>query len=89
MLHELYSIRDSKTEVFGQPFQQKTRQEAERTFVSLSNDQTTFIGKYPEDYDLFFLGQYDDNTGKFKLTDSPTHVLKAINCLTKKTTNLS
>lgn len=81
MLHELYSIRDSKSEVYGQPFAQKTEAEAKRTFVAVSNDKTTFIGKYPEDYDLFALGHYDDNTGQIKPFPSPKHILKAINCV--------
>lgn len=78
MLHEVYSVRDSKTEVFGSPFLQKSQGEAERSFQALTNDPQTFVGKYPEDFDLYYLGRYDDNSGQFKLLDTPKHLMKAI-----------
>lgn len=74
----VYSIRDSKAEIFNQPFFQKTDAEAQRSFAQLIRDPKSTINQFPEDYDLYFLGTYDDQTGVIKSMDTPQHMLKAI-----------
>lgn len=83
MILKIFSIRDAKTEVYNAPFYQKTMGEAERNFHTTVNDSKTTISQYPEDYDLYYLGEYDDNTGQFKALDTPQHVMKAVD-VTKK-----
>jgi len=75
---KIYSIRDAKTEVFNTPFYQKTHGEAERNFARTVGDDKTTIHAYPEDFDLYYLGEYDDNEGKHTALDTPQHVAKAI-----------
>lgn len=76
-----FSIRDSKAEVFYTPFFSKTHGEAERNFRQAVNDEKTTLNKYPEDFDLYYLGKYDDNTGKLESLDTPSHVIKAVNVI--------
>lgn len=78
MLLKAYSIRDSKAEVFNLPFFKHTHGEAERDFHQLVNDSQSMPGKYPDDYDLYFLGVYDDKTGKLDFLDTPQHIQKAV-----------
>lgn len=78
MILKAFSIRDSKAEVFNTPFFQKTHGEAERSFKQLIQDEKSMLSKYPEDYDLYYLGEYDDNTGKLVTLDTPQHLHKAI-----------
>lgn len=78
MQMKVYSIRDSKGEVFNQPFFQKTHGEAERSFVTLVNDEKSMISKYPDDFDLYYLGVYDDQTGLIQSLDTPQHITKAV-----------
>lgn len=73
-----YSIRDQKGEIFNPPFYKKTHGEAERDFHQLVKDDKSMPGQYPEDYDLYYLGIYDDQTGLFKSLDTPQHIIKAI-----------
>lgn len=73
-----YSIRDSKAEVFNPPFYKKTHGEAERDFTSLVRDEKSQPHLYPEDFDLYYCGTYDDQTGVFKSLDTPQHIVKAI-----------
>lgn len=75
---KMFSIRDQKTEVFNTPFFQKTMGEAERNFAQTVNDPKTMLHQHPQDFDLYYLGEYDDNTGKFVVCDTPQHVSKAI-----------
>ena len=84
MLKKIYTIRDSKGEIYHTPFFQNTHGEAERSFRTAVNDPQTSIYKYPEDYSLWYMGEYDDNTGLFK-TKPPEHMIQAIACV-KKTT---
>lgn len=75
---KIYSLRDSKSEIFNVPFYKLTHGEAERDFRSLVNDEKSMVHKYPEDYDLYYLGEYDDNSGKMTSLDSPMHLVKAV-----------
>lgn len=78
MILKAFSIRDSKADVFNTPFFQKTHGEAERSFKQLIQDDKSMLSKYPEDYDLYFIGEYDDNTGKLVTLDTPQHLVKAM-----------
>lgn len=84
MFLKAFSIRDTKGEVFNTPFFQKTHGEAERSFKQLINDDQSMPSKYPEDYDLYFVGEYDDSTGTFKPLDTPQHVVKGVNVINQK-----
>lgn len=85
---KIYSIRDSKSEVFNTPFYKSTHGEAERDFRSAVTDEKTTLNKYPEDFDLYFLGEYNDNDGKFQSLETPQHVIKAVQCMPKKPAKL-
>ena len=72
-----YSIRDAKAEVFNPPFFKSTHGEAERDFHRLVNDKSSMPSQYPDDYDLYHIGEYNDQTGIFEPLDTPTHIVKA------------
>lgn len=74
----MYSIRDAKGEYFNTPFFNKSHGEAERNFTSLVNDEKSTVSQYPEDFDLYYLGDYDDNDGKLVPLDTPQHIVKAV-----------
>lgn len=83
MVHKAFSIRDSKGEVFNPPFYKHTHGEAERDFTSLVRDEKSMVSKYPEDFDLYHVGTYDDQTGVFKSLETPLHIIKAVNLAQK------
>jgi len=83
---KIYTLRDSKSEVYNLPIFQKTHGEAERFLKSIISEDPkqlpgyyANVSKYPEDFDLYFLGDYDESTGKCKLLDTPQHMVKAVN----------
>ncbi|QXP08276.1 MAG: nonstructural protein [Arizlama microvirus] len=82
MLLKAFAVRDGKAEYYMNPFFQKTMGEAERSFRSLVNDEKSIVHQYPEDYDLYFLGEYDDQTGKFSPLEAPQHLQKAVHVKT-------
>lgn len=75
---KIYSIRDAKAEIFNMPFYKKTHGEAERDFHQLCQDEKSTPAKYPEDFDLYYIGTYDDVTGRIESLDTPQHITKAI-----------
>lgn len=74
MLLHIYAIRDTKVRIFHAPFFQRSVVEAVRMFTQAVNDPQAFISKYPTDYDLFELGSFEDQEGKFE-THEPVFVV--------------
>jgi hypothetical protein len=77
---KIYSVRDQKAEVYNTPFFQKTHGEAERNFMRMAQDSKTLVAQYPKDFDLYYLGEYDDNLGTIE-SIQPEHVMSAIQCV--------
>lgn len=65
MLLRVYSIYDSKVEVYAQPFFMHTKGQAIRAFTDAIADSSSQYAKHPADYTLFELSEYDDSLGKF------------------------
>lgn len=67
MQYKVFSIRDRAADVYGQPFYAPTRGAAIRMFTDEVNrkDDNNNLYKHPEDFDLYELGVFDDNTGQF------------------------
>jgi len=82
MLHQIFTIRDNKAEFFHPPFFQRTYGEAERNFRQLAHDGKSTISQNPEDFDLYHVGEYDDQTGKIDPIP-PKHIIKAVNTIGK------
>lgn len=74
MKTEIYVIYDSKAKAYNKPFYQVNRDVALRTATDLANDPNVEISRYPEDYSLFCIGVYDDETAQMDLKASPEHV---------------
>lgn len=72
-----YAIRDSKAGFYGKPFFSHTHGEAERSFRQLAKDPASQLSSFPDDFDLFHLGEYDDSTGLFQALGTPEHIIKA------------
>ena len=75
---KVFSIRDSRAGIFKAPFFQLSMGEAERNFTRLVNDKQSIQNQFPTDFDLYYLGEYLDDTGKFELLPTPQHVIKAV-----------
>lgn len=77
MKTKLFSIYDSKTEVFSQPFHVVTTAQAIREFQSLVGSSDNMIGKFPEDYSLFEVAEFDDNKCVYENLIAPSRVCLA------------
>jgi hypothetical protein len=63
----IYTVYDSKAECYLSPFYCKSKGEALRSFAEIANDKQSQIGKYPEDFTMFELGEFDDSNAEFKM----------------------
>lgn len=87
MILKAYSVRDTKAEYFNTPFFNKTHGEAERNFTDLVNDKNTSVGQHPTDFDLYYLGEFDTQSGKITGLTAPEHQLHGANLVRKMPEN--
>ena len=62
---KVFTVYDSKAEVFLPPFYQQTTGLAVRAFSSACNDSGHDFNKYAEDFTLFEIGEFDQEDGVF------------------------
>lgn len=75
---QIFTIFDSKAQAYLIPFFEKTNALAIRAFTSAVNDSTHQFSTYPEDYTLFHLGEYDEDTAELTTLPSPQSLGVAI-----------
>lgn len=73
----IYSIRDNKSGVYNNPFYCVHLQDAKRQFARAANDDRLNLSMFSEDFDLYYLGVFDDQQGHFNLLDKPEFVMSA------------
>lgn len=77
----IYAIKDNVAEVYTQPIfcgndeDEKVNDEiALRMFhYQLMND-TSLLHMYPSDYDLYYIGKYDEKVANFVMPDHPRFI---------------
>ena len=69
MIYAMCVIRDKRADTFAIPFFARNKATAQRDFESLMKDPGSLPGKFPEDYVLYYFGDYDDETGDMILRD--------------------
>lgn len=62
----IFTVRDNKAEAFMRPFFARARGEAIRSFGDEVNTKDTMLNKYPADFELFYLGEFDEVTAGVK-----------------------
>jgi hypothetical protein len=72
------SIKDRAAEVFNRPFFVPHRNVAIRDFTDEVNRSATDnqLNKHPDDFDLYLLGEFDDNAGEF-IMSTPQILVRA------------
>lgn len=64
MIMRVYAIFDSKVGAFMQPFYCANRAVALRMFMTAAQDRTTDFNRWPSDFILFEIGEWNGETGK-------------------------
>lgn len=74
MIKNIYVIYDTKAQVYNSPFFLLNDAVAQRNCESLMLEDND-VSRNPEDFSLFKIGTYDDETAAFDLESSPVHLL--------------
>jgi len=71
-------VKDRAAEVFNRPFFVPHRNVAIRDFTDEVNRVAADnqLNKHPDDFDLYLLGEFNDNTGEFSIS-SPQVLVRA------------
>lgn len=65
----IFSLFDIKADVFGPLFEARTCEEAKRLFISvLLNNGDSNVNRYPQDHQLYCLGDFDNSNGSLEVT---------------------
>ena len=76
MLNNMYTVYDSKAEIYTNPFHFRNDQEAIRQFTTEAQNPESKLNKHAEDYTLFLLGEYDQDTAEFSIRETPKAILR-------------
>jgi len=76
MKMEIVAIHDRAADAFGRPFFCNALGQAIRSFQDEINrsGENNEMNRHPDDYDLFHLGEYDDNTGALTSLEEPKQI---------------
>ena len=83
MVQIVCSVLDVKANAFATPFFVPNRSMAVRSFGDAVLDTNSMLAKHPEDYNLYQLGTYDDNSGKLESLPAPEFLAMALEFTTK------
>lgn len=78
MIVKMFSVYDSKAEAYSTPQFYQTKGIAVRAFIEAIKQEDTPFCKYPEDFTLFEVGEFDDSFCGFNLHVTPISIGKAI-----------
>jgi len=70
----VYSVHDTKVGAFAQPFFMRSRGEALRGWEDHVNDSSVMPNKHPQDFALFELASFDEDTGTFENLPAPLNL---------------
>jgi hypothetical protein len=83
MIKKIYAVRDNKINDFITFVVLPNVVEVTRQFTQVANDQNSKIHEYPEDHDLYYLGEIDTESGKIESV-TPEYIVNAVACKKSK-----
>lgn len=67
---KIFTIFDSKAEAYQAIFTARATGEAIRQFADMANDRETQIGRHPEDFTLFEIGEFSQDNGRIEAMET-------------------
>lgn len=78
MLSKICTIYDGKAQAYLLPMYFQSLAQAERSFGDIVNDKEHPIGCHPEDYTLWCIGEWDEQTGIIVVFDVKQSIAEGI-----------
>lgn len=67
-MSKIYAIKDQAIEALSQPFFVQAQGQAVRMFMDETKNEQSQINKHPADFELYYLGEFDEQTGQITQT---------------------
>lgn len=80
----MYSIYDLKTEVFFPPLFAHNAGDAMRQLSIRASDPNSMFNRFPEDYRLYDIGDFDDVSAKIEYPNAPSFICNVTDVVKKK-----
>lgn len=77
MVLKVFSIFDVKSAIFSQPFFSSNNVTALRSFSDLVGESGNQVSKHPEDFKLYCIGDFNDNSGGLASCPQPEFLANA------------
>jgi len=78
--NKIFCLKDNKTSLWGRPFLERTSIDAIRGFRYVVNNTEAQCAKYPEDFDLYEVGEYPEDAHEIgQFWASPQFVINGYN----------
>lgn len=74
---QFFAIYDEKACAYMCPLKEQNKLTALRAFSLTCEKQDTMFYQHPEDFSIFYVGDFDDNTGIFTSLEKPELLAKA------------
>lgn len=74
---KVFAIFDTKAKYFAVPFLARNEFSAKRMFTESCSAPDTELYKYPTDYELFYIADFDEDTGVYTSVDKESLGLAA------------
>jgi hypothetical protein len=84
---QIYSIKDCKVGCFFKPFTEKSDIDAKRGLSYIVNNTDSPISNFPEDFELYCHGEFNEGNGELKAYASPVYVASAYHYKKSSTPN--
>jgi len=81
---QCFSIKDVAVGAFSQPFYARSRAEAVRMLQDTMATREHQFSKHPQDFGLYRVGEWDDQTGVFEPYSVPEHMVQLLDLAEKE-----
>lgn len=81
---KIFAMYDKKVSIYRWLHPADNIPDAIRNLQKIVTSQQGQITDYPEDYDLYHLGDFDEVTGKITVVNPPQYIISAINLIKEK-----
>lgn len=79
---KIFAVRDNKVSSFLRPFAEQNEIMATRSLQIAINEPGIQLGMFPQDFDLYLLGEMDDINGHIIPEETPKFIISAISLKT-------
>lgn len=87
-ISKMFSVKDHKVGIYMRPFFELHMGSALRSWEDACASPESPFHKYPNDFSLFLLGEFDDLTGKARHLEEPELVASARDVIGSKQSQL-